>query len=302
MSRSRTRSRVAATHGRCSAFASGCSSARTLLWSSISGEIAKRRFATSSGPSRSVTIQLSLNPLPRGRRRRNPSPDGTTPELGRLQQRPRPRRPRPHPPRRARPRRRPPAAERGGLARAGAPRHPHRHRPPQPRRDRRGRRAPPARPDHDPDPARRHGGHRVLVAVAGPPRVRHAPLLRPVARALPRPRRPHARRDRPRTAGRRRLPLRHRPRPHGPDHGAHLRRARRARAGGGGGLRAERSHRGLLGGAARYAGGGLRKGHGGRRPARLPRPRRPRGAGSARASSAAGRRWRPAGATPRPAR
>ena len=65
MSRSRTRSRVAATHGRCSAFASGCSSARTLLWSSISGEIAKRRFATSSGPSRSVTIQLSLNPLPR---------------------------------------------------------------------------------------------------------------------------------------------------------------------------------------------------------------------------------------------
>ena len=66
MSRSRDPPRVAATHGRCSAFASGWSSARTLLWSSISGEIAKRRFATSSGPKRSVTIQLSLNPLPRG--------------------------------------------------------------------------------------------------------------------------------------------------------------------------------------------------------------------------------------------
>src|SRR6476661_685189 len=69
MSMSATRARVAATHGRCSALASGCSSARTLLCSSISGEIAKRRFATSSGPRRSVTIQLSLNPLgPRERR------------------------------------------------------------------------------------------------------------------------------------------------------------------------------------------------------------------------------------------
>src|SRR3954452_22700515 len=65
MSRPATRSRAAATQGRCSAFASGCSSARTLLWSSISGEIAKRRFAMSSGPSRSVTIQLSLNLLAR---------------------------------------------------------------------------------------------------------------------------------------------------------------------------------------------------------------------------------------------
>src|SRR5215210_2868284 len=63
MSRSATRARVAATHGRCSAFASGWSSARTLLCSSISGEIAKRTLATSSGPKRIVIIQLSLNPL-----------------------------------------------------------------------------------------------------------------------------------------------------------------------------------------------------------------------------------------------
>ena len=69
MSRSATRSRVAATHGRCSAFASGWSSVRTLLWSSISGEIAKRTFATSSGPKRKLIIQLSLNLFaPRSRR------------------------------------------------------------------------------------------------------------------------------------------------------------------------------------------------------------------------------------------
>ena len=61
MSRPATRSRVAATHGRCSAFASGWSSVRTLLWSSISGEIAKRTLATSSGPKRKLIIQLSLN-------------------------------------------------------------------------------------------------------------------------------------------------------------------------------------------------------------------------------------------------
>src|SRR3954451_3427466 len=63
MSRSATRSRVAATHGRCSDRASGWSSVRTLLWSSISGEIAKRRLATSSGPKRKRIIQLSLNLL-----------------------------------------------------------------------------------------------------------------------------------------------------------------------------------------------------------------------------------------------
>ncbi len=61
MSRSATRSRVATTQGRWSAFASGWSSVRTLLWSSISGEIAKRTFATSSGPKRKLIIQLSLN-------------------------------------------------------------------------------------------------------------------------------------------------------------------------------------------------------------------------------------------------
>ena len=61
MSRSATRSRVAATQGRWSALASGWSSVRTLLWSSISGEIAKRTFATSSGPKRKLIIQLSLN-------------------------------------------------------------------------------------------------------------------------------------------------------------------------------------------------------------------------------------------------
>src|SRR5215217_490229 len=64
MSSSATRSRVARTQGRCSARASGWSSARTLLCSSISGEIAKRRFATSSGPKRMRIIQLSLNLLP----------------------------------------------------------------------------------------------------------------------------------------------------------------------------------------------------------------------------------------------
>src|SRR5829696_10122271 len=63
MSRSPTRSRVAATHGRWSALASGWSSARTLLWSSISGEIAKRTAATSSGPKRTLIIHLSLNLL-----------------------------------------------------------------------------------------------------------------------------------------------------------------------------------------------------------------------------------------------
>ena len=61
MSRSATRSRVAATQARWSALASGWSSVRTLLWSSISGEIAKRTFATSSGPKRKLIIQLSLN-------------------------------------------------------------------------------------------------------------------------------------------------------------------------------------------------------------------------------------------------
>src|SRR4051794_2307251 len=69
MSRSATRARVAATHGRCSDLASGWSSVRTLLCSSISGEIAKRRLATSSGPNRKRIIQLSLNLLvvPAGR-------------------------------------------------------------------------------------------------------------------------------------------------------------------------------------------------------------------------------------------
>ena len=65
MSRSATRSRVAITHGRCSALASGWSSVRTLLWSSISGEIPKRRLATSAGPKRKRIIQLSLNLLAR---------------------------------------------------------------------------------------------------------------------------------------------------------------------------------------------------------------------------------------------
>src|SRR5215213_7797431 len=72
MSRSATRSRVAATQGRWSDLASGWSSVRTLLWSSISGEIANRRFATSSGPKRKRIIQLSLNLL--APRRRCPQP------------------------------------------------------------------------------------------------------------------------------------------------------------------------------------------------------------------------------------
>ena len=88
----------------------------------------------------------------------------------------------------------------------------------------------------------------------------------------------------------------------GPDHDAHLRRARRPRQAGGGGLRAERSDRGLLGGAARAR--RRRSSHGSwrastRTPTSTPatsRRSRPRD------SSAAGRRWRPAGATPRRAR
>ena len=232
----------AASHTRHAVHGSGCSAGGAGTSSVSSSRIAARQAATerlsggrSSGGSAAVRTPWTLGPRDRAGRggvRGSGAwlhhatdyacaPHGPAPRLGWLPQRPRPRRP-------ADGRRRP--IRRGALVRADAlerltadgwaalEAHGVRTVIDLRNDDEIGEddALAPGRRDDDPHAARRHGGHGVLGRLDAPARVRHPALLRPVARALPRPRRPRARGDRPRGARRRRLPLRRRPRPHRP--------------------------------------------------------------------------------------
>ena len=154
MSRSATRSRVAATQGEVERLRLGVVErphAVVELHQRRDREAHVRDVLRPEAEAEHSSESKSLRPaLP------PPEPvadDRSTSPLGRLHQRPRPRRPahprrRRHPPRRDRARRRPRPPQRGGLGGARGPRRAHRDRPPQRRRARRptSRRARPASP------------------------------------------------------------------------------------------------------------------------------------------------------------